>query len=298
MRLPILILSLLLLMQSLGAAAQMTSRTVSITHDSRRLVASLDLAEGRALADGVVLVVHGTMGHRDMDVMRRLRALLGERGHSTLAPTLSLGVDGREGMYDCAVPSRHRAEDSAAEIAAWVGWARQQGARRVVLLGFSRGGQQSAWYLAQTPQAPVDRLVLLAPIFAGDLAAGYESRFRQPLAPLLDRARRLVEAGRGDELLPGVGFLNCESTSASAAALLSYYAPPPQSEPDATLPRIGVPTLVVVAGGDIIARDLEQRLGGRLAGRHRLTVISGADHFFHDLYGEDAADEIGAFLRP
>ncbi len=284
---------LLLLAQAPAVAAQ----PLTLSHDSRRLLATLEVAAGRSLADGVVLIVHGTMGHRDMDVVRRLRAMLGERGHSTLAPTLSLGVDAREGMYDCALPSRHRAEDALAEIGAWVDWVRRQGARRIVLLGFSRGAQQAAWYAATNPRAPIDRVVLMAPIFAGDAAERYAARFGQPLAPLLGRARALVGAGRADELLAGVGFLNCDSTQPSAAALLSYYAPPPPSEPSATLPRTGAPTLVVVAGGDSVVRDLDRRLAAHLDGRHRLVVVSGADHFFHDLYGEDAADEIDAFLR-
>lgn len=267
---------------------------VTLPHGGLSLRGTLDLARGRTLADGVVLMVHGTMGHRDMDVMRHFRRLLGEKGYSTLGINLSLGLDRREGLYDCGQPSRHRAEDAIAEIGAWMDWAARQGAGRVTLLGFSRGAQQAAWYAAERPHAGLARVVLLVPIFPSDFAAGYAARFGRPLAPLLEQAR----AGPPSTLLRGIGFLNCDETSASAESVLSYYAAPPASEPVATLPRIGVPTLVVVAGEDRIVVDLDKRIAALVDGKRvRLTLISGADHFLRDLYGEDAADAIHDFLR-
>ncbi len=278
-----------------GAAGAAEVRT---DHGSLALRATLELAPGKSLADGVVILIHGTMGHRDMEVMRLFRRLLGERGHSTLAINLSLALNAREGMFDCAVPSRHRAEDTLPEIDAWIEWAVRQGAGRLTVLGFSRGGQQAAWYAARQPHSRLARLVLLAPIFAGDPAANYQTRFGAPLAPLLQRARALEAQGRGGELLTGIGFLNCDSTSASARSFLSYYDPAREGEPDATLPRLKVPTLVVAAGGDTIVRDLPRRVAAAVDGKGiRMAVIDGADHFFRDLYGEDAADAIDAFLR-
>ncbi len=270
---------------------------VRISHEGRTLVGSFEAAASPGSAQRLVLMVHGTMGHRDMDVMRRFRKLLAERGQATLAISLSLGVERREGMFDCGLPSRHRAEDALAEIGAWLDWAAAQGARRVALLGFSRGGQQAAWFAAEQGHPALARLVLLAPIFATDAARRYEARFGRLLAPLLAEARARVAAGRGTELLREVGFLNCERTDASAQSFLSYYAPAPSADPDATLARVAVPTLVVVAGGDEVVPGLERRLAHLADGRRlRLVTIAGSDHFFHDLYGEDAADAIAAFL--
>jgi pimeloyl-ACP methyl ester carboxylesterase len=281
-----------------GAAGAAGATEVRTSHGGLTLRATLETAPGKSLADGLVILVHGTMGHRDMEVMRLFRRLLAERGHGTLAINLSLAVDARTGMFDCATPSRHRAEDTLAELDAWIEWAVRQGAGRLTVLGFSRGGQQAAWYAARQPHPRLARLVLLAPIFAGDPAAHYQTRFGTPLAPLLQRARTLDRQGRGGELLTGIGFLNCEQTSASARSFLSYYAPARDGEPLATLPRLKVPTLVVAAGGDTIVRDLPRRVAAAVDGKRiRLVVIDGADHFFRDLYGEDAADAIDAFLR-
>jgi pimeloyl-ACP methyl ester carboxylesterase len=286
------LLALIVLPLAVGA------QPVTIVHEGRRLSASLELAPGSTLRDGVVVMVHGTMGHRDMDVMRRFRAMLAERGHNALSMTLSLGIDAREGMFDCDQPSTHRSADALPEIGAWIAWTAAQGARRITLLGFSRGGQQAAWFSAARPDPRVDRLVLLAPIIAGDLAGRYDERSQQPLATLLARARAAGPAAAPPPMLRDIAFLNCPTTTASAASFLSYYAPAADSELPATLPRIGVPTLVVLAGNDAIAVDMERRLAPLVDGqRIRATLVTGSDHFFHDLYGEDAADAIDAFLR-
>lgn len=277
----------------LGVAlsGSVAAREVTLRHGSLSLGATLELPRGRTLADGVVVMVHGTMAHRDTELMRHFRRLLGEKGHGTLAINLSLGLDRREGMFDCALPSTHRAEDALAEIGAWMDWAARQGARRVTLLGFSRGGQQAAWYAAERAHANLANVVLLAPIVARDFSDRYEARFGKPLALLLVHAQ-------GAALLRGVGFLNCDRTTVGADSFLSYYAPKPASELAATLPRIGVPTLVVVAGGDEIVHGLDSRIAPLVDGRRvRMTVVPGSDHFFRDLYGEDAADAIDEFLK-
>jgi pimeloyl-ACP methyl ester carboxylesterase len=50
---------------------------------------------------------------------------------------------------------------------------------------------------------------------------------------------------------------------------------------------------VIVAGKDEVVPELAKRLPSDV----KPVVIEGADHFFHDLYGEDAADLIAKFLK-
>jgi pimeloyl-ACP methyl ester carboxylesterase len=287
-----------LVVAGVALAGSVAAAEVTLRHGAVTLGATLEFAPGATLADGVVLMVHGTMGHREMEVVRHFRGLLGEKGHNTLAINLSLGLDRREGMFDCARPNTHRAEDAVAEIGAWADWAARRGARRITLLGHSRGGQQAAWYAAERPHARLANVVLLAPPAADELASHYAARFGKPLEPVLAQARSLRAGGKGAAPLRGVGFLNCDQTTVDANAFLSYYAPVPDSVLVKTLPRIGVPTLVVVAGGDEVVRDVDKRIAPLVDGRRvRMTVVSGSDHFFRDLYGEDAADAIDEFLK-
>ena len=119
-----------------------SAREVTLPHSGLTLNATLEIAAGKSLADGVVMMVHGTMQHNDFSTMREFRTMLRTKGFSTLVVNLGLGVDNRRGMYDCERPSTHRFSDALDEIGAWLEWLQANGAKRVVLFGFSRGGQE------------------------------------------------------------------------------------------------------------------------------------------------------------
>lgn len=289
-------------MMMLGLLVASAARAGEITLPYRGITlnGTLELAEGRTLADGVVLMVHGTMSHKDMGTMRHFRSMFRKNGYSTLAVNLGLDVDNRQGNYDCAVPSTHRYGDALDEIGAWLDWLRQQGAGRVVLFGFSRGGHQAAWFAAERGHPAIESVVLLAPLIPAQFVepAGYESRFGKPLKPNLERAQALVKAGKGKALIERIGFLNCDETSVTAESFLSYYTIDPKHDLLPLLQRIEKPTFVVVAGADAIVRDLDKLVAPLADGKRlRMVVVPGSDHFFRDLYGEDAMDEILKFLR-
>jgi len=128
------------------------------------LNANLDLAEGKTVADGVVLMTHGTLGHNGMEIIKTLQGLLKERGRSTLAITLSLGKDDRHGMYGCDGTHDHRHIDALDEIGAWLEWLKKKGAKDVVLLGHSRGGDQTAWFAVERDDPAIRKIVLIAPM--------------------------------------------------------------------------------------------------------------------------------------
>jgi pimeloyl-ACP methyl ester carboxylesterase len=275
------------------------AREIEIPFSGLTLPGNLVLAEGKGPADGVVLITHGTLAHGRMEIIQSLQDLLQARGLNSLAITLSLGIDRRQGMYDCSAPHRHTQVEAIAELGAWVEWLRREGATRVVLLGHSRGGNQVAWYAAEHPDPVLAGLVLVAPNRTEPdfTAASYAKAFQTELAPVLEKARAMVEKGQGGELLSPVGFLYCPDASASAEALLSYYEVNPRMDTPTVVQTLELPTLVVGGSADQQAPGLDQAFTPAAeAGKVRLVVIDGADHFFRDLYGEDAADAIAEFV--
>jgi pimeloyl-ACP methyl ester carboxylesterase len=274
---------------------------VTVAHQGMTLNAGLELAAGRTVADGAILITHGALAHRDMETLTYFRQLLKEQGYNTLAINLSLGLDNRHGMYDCKVSSRHRNEDSLEEITAWLDWLRDQGAKRVTLLGHSRGGAQTALHAATRDSDLVDTVVLLAPATADNTSAeAYRKRYNRALPPLLERAHQLVATGHGDTVIDGIGLMSCPDTSATAESLLSYYGPRAQAQVDTPglLPRIKKPTLVVVAGDDRIVVGLDKKLAPLVDGKQlQMAVVATADHMFRDLYADDAVAAIDGFLK-
>lgn len=283
----------------LAMAQPAAAEEVRIKSGALTLNAELDLAADKALTDGVVLIVHGTLAHNDMETLKTLRGVLNDRGLSTLAINLSLAIDDRHGMYDCKTSHRHRHLDALDEISAWVNWLKEKGAGPVVLFGHSRGGNQAARYVAERGNAMISKLVLLAPATwdSARAADGFKKAHGRPLAPDLAAAEALSKAGKGDTLLEKPGLLYCPSAKVSAASFVSYYRPDPRFDTPSILGEINVPVLIMAGSNDTVVADLPAKMAGKADGtRVTFKVIDGADHFFLDLYAEDVADAMEAFL--
>ncbi|MGK7344409.1 MAG: alpha/beta hydrolase family protein [Candidatus Nitrospinota bacterium M3_3B_026] len=281
----------------LAGAAE--AKKVHIDHDGRTLNGYLALAEGKKIEDGVILMVHGTLAHGRMEIMRTLQGLFRDYGQSTLAITLSLGKSGREGMFDCGEPHRHMHTGALDEIGLWLAWLKEQGAGEIVLLGHSRGGNQAAWFAAQRDDPAIKKIVLLAPMTwtQAKTEEGYEARYETPLNPILHEARAMISEGRGSDMLEGIGFLYCRDAAASARTFVSYYSPEPMMDTPLVLRRVKKPVLVFTGTRDTSIPDVAEKIKARELGDNvRLEVIDGADHFFRDLFAYDVVERTIEFL--
>lgn len=290
-------LSILLLLASLGNAQ---AEPVTLTHQGLQVSAELERAGDNWQARPVILLLHGTLAHHRMEIIRTLQQLFLERGYSSLAINLSLGQSNRSGMYDCATPHRHRHTDAVDEIGLWVDWLQGQEVRSVVLFGHSRGGNQVARYAAAHDSPQIHSVVLAAPQTwsAGYDQKNYQSRYNKPLAAELNKAEALVAKGQGDTLMQPVDFLYCQQTAATARAFLSYHQPDPRMDTPSVVRDIRKPVLVVAGSEDETVRDLPQKMAAAQPGPHaQLITLDGADHFFLDLYAEELADAAVAFIE-
>lgn len=285
---------------ALGLLAGVAAKAEEVTHvyQGRTLVAELTLAPGKTIKDGIILMVHGTLGHKDMELIKSLRELLQKRGHSSLAINLSLGQSDRRGMYDCALPHRHKHTEALTDIGVWLTWLNDQGVTAVTLMGHSRGANQVSWYTFERSVPLVRSLVLLAPMtWTPDRdAAAYKERYGADLRTVLKPAEKMVAVGRGHEMLKDVDFLNCPKATVAAGALVDYYIFDPRRDTPTLLPGIHRPILVVTGSEDTVFPDVVQELKEHDLPHVQVEVVKGADHFFRDLHAEEVADLVAAFL--
>ena len=260
------------------------------------LNASLEMADGKQFQDGMVLVVHGLMGHKRMEIIKESQRVLKEQGLSSLAINISLGVDNRHGLLNCDIPHRHLQDDAIGEISSWVNWLRERGSTRIILLAHSRGANQAMVYAVEALDPEVTRLVLLAP-GTGLSRRSFEDRWGDGYDETLARAQQLVAAGKGDELMDNVDMLYCPRVSATANAWISYYGDHRFRKFQEYLPRIQIPTLIVAGTVDErfpnISVDVEPYVDGE---KIQLSIIEGAGHFFRDFNIDEAMEATMDFL--
>ncbi len=273
----------------------LVQETVIIRHQGLDLLGALRISE-EAEPDRIILMVHGTLAHSGMEIMETFQALLSDLGHSSLAITLSLGVDKRTGMFGCDQPQLHRHGDAIGEIDAWFQWLAERGFARISLLGHSRGGNQAALFAAAPTTRRPEALILIAPMTysADDQAAAYESRHAASVTDLIEQARRHALAPRGKGTMRVPGFLHCGESDVSPAAFLSYYAPEYEPDTPRVLQDIDSPVFVVIGTEDSVS----PQLAGRIPECPNIEVfeVEGADHFFRDLHADDASEAIVEFL--
>ncbi len=287
------ILALLLCLPLVGQAVE----RVTLEHDGLTLVGHLQSVADPA--EGVILMLHGTLAHGRMETMATVQDLLADHGLNSLSVNLSYGIDAREGMFECDRPITHGVHDHFRELDAWMGWLQSEGFGPVSLLGHSRGGNQLTRYAQEWVSDDIRTLVLVAPSTHEPerAAENYEARSEMPLVARLDQARELLRMDQQETMLEDVRFLYCESLDVSPRAFLGYYDPAEGHDTPTVLAGIEVPTLVVIGSEDDVVPDLPERMTAlEDADSVSTTTIDGAGHFFRDFFADDVASVVADFV--
>jgi pimeloyl-ACP methyl ester carboxylesterase len=294
-------LSGVLLCAAFASGGPSLAAPVQIEIQGLTALGELQLASGKSLkSDGAVLLLHEELAHHRMEIISALQELLRERGINSLAITLTLGLQSRQGIFDCAIEQDHRNEDAVVEIGAWVNYLKEQGASSITVAGHARGGNQVAIYAAKEPDKAVKRAILIAPNAdtTTSLEADYARSFQQPLQPVLAEAEKLVAEEESTTLMTGVPFLVCQRANVTAGAFVNYYGPNQNLYTPSLLPHIAMPTLIAVGDLDPLANELTPAVQGIPgASKIKMDTIAGADHFFRDAAAEDLADHMATFLK-
>ncbi|MCK5663097.1 MAG: alpha/beta hydrolase [Thiotrichaceae bacterium] len=282
----------------LSVADSIQADEVTQKFNGLMLNANLELAEGKVMQDGIVLIMHGILGHNRMEVIESSQQALLDNGHSSLAINLSLGIDNRHGFYDCSKPHRHMQEDAIIEIGVWVRWLRDKDVSKVILMAHSRGSNQAMVYAVDKKDPEVTHLIFLAPGTVDDSKKLWEGRYGTGFDQTLQGARKLIAAGKGHELMDNTDFTFCPQTMVTANTFNSYYGDLGRFRNfPSYLPRITVPTLITTGTEDERQPDIKKHVLPYVDGKFiQLSEIEGAGHFFRDFNIEEAMEVAIEFL--
>ena len=261
--------------------------------------ANLVLAEGKTLNDEVVLFTHGTLTHNGREPYSAIQNLLAEQGISSIAPNLSLGVNDRKGERDCNVLHNHQHDDAMLEIGFWLDWLKKQGTTEVVLMGHSRGGNQTAWFSVENDSDLIKKVVLIAPATWSQEAEekGYQKSYGVELPGLLKSAQKLVDEGKGDTQLTKTNFIYCKDANVTAEAFVSYYRNDERMDTPTLLKKAVKPTLVIIGSADKVVADLTDKMEQLDNPVVSTYIVEDSDHFFLDLFTEELVEEAAKFIQ-
>ncbi|KAK5651917.1 hypothetical protein OQA88_11576 [Cercophora sp. LCS_1] len=99
------------------------------------------------------------------------------------------------------------------DVSALVGYLRETGKKRVVLMGHSTGCQDCVDYVKRNGPT-VEGFVLLAPVSDREFAESMAGE--DLLGKTVEAASKMIEAGRGDEIIPGSDILPVFTTPITA----------------------------------------------------------------------------------
>ena len=131
-----------------------------------------------------------------------------------------------------------------------------------------------------------------------DSRQSFENRYGNTFDQTLARMKKERDAGRGDQLVENVDFWSCPKATVTADSFLSYYDENSRFRDFETyIPQIDVRLLVVNAGADELATNIEAKLEQFADGeRLELVTIEGSGHFFLDFNIDEAIEAIIEYL--
>lgn len=174
----------LVLLLALTGSLEAAEQDIELSVGDRTVLATLCTPAAMQAETPLVVVTHGTLAHKDMDLIKTLTQALADRGIVSLAHTLWLGQDRRKGIYDCAARHDYVTRGRLRRDRR-LGCHAQGLTRYVYTFGHSRGGSQVARYLAAGATTPPEGRVLFAPV-TGTAEAAFRAAYGKPLEPLLD----------------------------------------------------------------------------------------------------------------
>lgn len=271
----------------------LSAEEIQIKQGSLTLNANLQRIDDAPVSGRVALITHGTLAHNGMEIISTLQGLLADEELPSLAINLSLGIDNRHGMYDCNTPHNHKHTDAVGEINLWLEWLKSQGAGEIVLIGHSRGANQTAWFSSQHPQAAIAQL-LIAPATWSESTErnNYEKRYDQSLQSVLRQAEEM----KPDSLMKHTNFIYCPDTQVTAASFINYYKPDPRFNTPTLLQTTTVPSLVIIGSDDNTVSNLPVAMASVDNIKVESLMIEGADHYFRDLYADELIEAMIEFL--
>lgn len=233
-----------------------------------------------------ILVLHGFLTTHNFNTVMGIVDLLAENEYTVLAPTLTLGINARQGGLSCDAIHTHTMEDDLEEISFWVNWLSHRGHKQIILIGHSSGSLELLAYLANKPHPAVTKLIATSLIYADGFNP--TSLVQRQIAEAQERVRH------GDRSLQMYTYTYCRNNFLAPAYVYLSYTAWSRQRVLAALKHSPVEVNIIMGSED--ERFQENWVHALRQTGATVYLIKGASHFFDSHNEFDLHDTILSLL--
>ena len=272
---------------SVVGSTVLIAEPIQMKHGDLRLNASYQTADNKS--NPFFLILHGTFGSHEMEIISTMQTLLTDEGYGSLAITLSLGEDNRSGFFDCSHTIISTHDNAELELGFWMKQIKSWGYNSINLVGHSRGGAQIASY-AKNHKENINKLFLIAPQVWGK--HHQQDNFQSPLKLPLDDVLKKLQANP-QMRLKNQQVLHCSNAIVTSESFLSYYDEFPEKNTPTIIKTTTIKTKIYLGDSDPLSKKLLAQNDIFEANENIETqMIEDADHFFRDFAIEDIVSDM------
>lgn len=233
----------------------------------------------------VVMIVHGFLQTNSFPTVARLTDGLNFGGYSVLAPTLSLGIDGRKRSLQCDALHFHSMDQTVNEIRRWVQWLSDKGHRDIRLLGHSFGNLSLLAYVEQFASDPNREFIkglsfISLTSIQGELHQKHTAEAKQDMIANPKR--------------PGTySLVHCNPYKTIPQMYLSYTRWNPQTIAK-TMENLDIPRNIIIGTEDSRINEMPDTTFYSTLEEQGATLIrvKGASHFFDNEFADILNDTV------
>ena len=243
------------------------------------------------------LIVHGTRGHKGMEIIQTLSSRLYEEGYDVLSINLSYGFSNRQDDFlECDINHNHNEHESVLEIITWYNYLTSKGYDQINFIGHSRGGLNVMQALSIIDNEEI-KSYLLAPVI--DTYIGTKTYYEDELGIPYDLIINSNENYNLADRYKKINFLFCENVNVSSRTFKSYldFSKNKSAYPFSfnifdLINNSKSPITIFSGTDDEILLDSYMGYEEIDKLNVRTVILEGGGHFFRDLYLEDVIDII------
>ena len=243
------------------------------------------------------LIVHGTRGHKGMEIIKTLSSRLHEEGYTVLSINISYGFHNRKDEFlSCNIKHNHNEHESVGEIIAWYNYLVSKGYNKINFIGHSRGGFNIMQALSIINNKEINSF-LLAPFI--DTYIGTKTYYEEELGIPYELIIKSPDNYYLADRYKPINFLFCENVNVSSQTFGSYlnYSRNKLDYPFTfnildLINESTFPVTIFSGTDDEITMDNYKIYKKIKKSNVKAITLEGGGHFFRDLYLEDVIDII------